>query len=56
MIDSAWDMQHEFGTSAPATSEQTILTRYLPLVKRAASHLRSQVTAAFDQEDMEQVA
>ncbi|WP_438839199.1 lateral flagellar system RNA polymerase sigma factor LafS [Aeromonas veronii] len=35
--------------------EPAILARYLPLVKRAASHLRSQVSACFDQEDMEQV-
>ncbi len=35
--------------------EQAVLTRYLPLVKRAACHLRSQVSACFDQEDMEQV-
>ncbi|MGL5948976.1 MAG: lateral flagellar system RNA polymerase sigma factor LafS [Aeromonas sp.] len=36
-------------------SEQEVLTRYLPLVKRAAAHLRSQVSASFDREDMEQV-
>lgn len=38
-----------------AITEQVILQRYLPLVKRAASHLRSQVCACFDQDDMEQI-
>jgi RNA polymerase sigma factor for flagellar operon FliA len=55
MIDVDWDAPHEFTSSPPRTGEQAILTRYLPLVKRAASHLRSQVSACFDQEDMEQV-
>ncbi|WP_033138145.1 lateral flagellar system RNA polymerase sigma factor LafS [Aeromonas finlandensis] len=56
MTDSAWKSQ-EFVDSPPIprTGEQAILTRYLPLVKRAACHLRSQVSACFDQEDMEQV-
>ena len=35
--------------------EQALLRRYLPLVKRAASHLRSQVSASFSREDLEQV-
>lgn len=39
---------------APAR-EQALLRQYLPLVKRAASHLRSQVSASFDREDLEQV-
>ncbi|MGL5976724.1 MAG: lateral flagellar system RNA polymerase sigma factor LafS [Aeromonas sobria] len=39
----------------PRMGEQAVITRYLPLVKRAACHLRSQVSACFDQEDMEQV-
>ncbi|MFQ1965901.1 lateral flagellar system RNA polymerase sigma factor LafS [Aeromonas veronii] len=57
MTDSAWDSQQEFADTPtiPRTGEQAILTRYLPLVKRAACHLRSQVSACFDQEDMEQV-
>ncbi|WP_421327994.1 lateral flagellar system RNA polymerase sigma factor LafS [Aeromonas veronii] len=57
MTDSAWDAQQEFADTPtiPRTGEQAILTRYLPLVKRAACHLRSQVSACFDQEDMEQV-
>ncbi|GJC05008.1 lateral flagellar system RNA polymerase sigma factor LafS [Aeromonas hydrophila] len=55
MTDVDWDSPHEFSASPPRTGEQAILTRYLPLVKRAASHLRSQVSACFDQEDMEQV-
>jgi RNA polymerase sigma factor for flagellar operon FliA len=57
MTDSAWDSQQKFADTPtiPRTGEQAILTRYLPLVKRAACHLRSQVSACFDQEDMEQV-
>ncbi|WOX52105.1 lateral flagellar system RNA polymerase sigma factor LafS [Aeromonas sp. CD] len=55
MTDVDWDTPHKFSASPPRTGEQAILTRYLPLVKRAASHLRSQVSACFDQEDMEQV-
>lgn len=55
MMDADWDTPPEFATSPSRTGEQAILTRYLPLVKRAASHLRSQVSASFDQEDMEQV-
>lgn len=57
MTDSAWDSQQEFADTPtiPRTGEQAILTRYLPLVKRAACHLRSQVSACFDQEDMEQI-
>lgn len=55
MMNTDWDTPPEFATSPPRTGEQAILTRYLPLVKRAASHLRSQVSACFDQEDMEQV-
>lgn len=57
MTDSAWDAQQEFADTPqlPRTGEPAILVRYLPLVKRAASHLRSQVSACFDQEDMEQV-
>ncbi len=57
MTDSAWDSQQEFADTPtiPRTGEQAILTRYLPLVKRAACHLRSQVSACFDLEDMEQV-
>jgi RNA polymerase sigma factor for flagellar operon FliA len=55
MMDSDWDTPCELATSPPRTGEHAILTRYLPLVKRAASHLRSQVCACFDQEDMEQV-
>ncbi|MGL4777150.1 MAG: lateral flagellar system RNA polymerase sigma factor LafS [Aeromonas veronii] len=57
MTDSVWDAQQEFADTPqlPRTGEPAILTRYLPLVKRAASHLRSQVSACFDQEDMEQV-
>ncbi|MBW3777641.1 FliA/WhiG family RNA polymerase sigma factor [Aeromonas veronii] len=57
MTDSVWDAQQEFADTPqlPRTGEPTILARYLPLVKRAASHLRSQVSACFDQEDMEQV-
>jgi len=55
MMDTDWDTPCELATSPPRTGEQAILTRYLPLVKRAASHLRSQVSACFDQEDMEQV-
>lgn len=55
MMDIDWDSPQEFVSSPPRTGEQAILTRYLPLVKRAASHLRSQVSACFDQEDMEQV-
>ena len=35
--------------------EQALLRRYLPLVKGAASHLRSQVSASFSREDLEQV-
>ncbi|MDO2948371.1 lateral flagellar system RNA polymerase sigma factor LafS [Aeromonas simiae] len=35
--------------------ESEVLQRYLPLVKRVASHLRSQVSAGFDRDDMEQV-
>ena len=57
MTDSVWDAQQEFADTPqlPRTGEPAILARYLPLVKRAASHLRSQVSACFDQEDMEQV-
>ncbi|MFP7410501.1 lateral flagellar system RNA polymerase sigma factor LafS [Aeromonas veronii] len=57
MTDSVWDAQQEFVDTPqlPRTGEPDILARYLPLVKRAASHLRSQVSACFDQEDMEQV-
>ncbi|WP_279488486.1 lateral flagellar system RNA polymerase sigma factor LafS [Aeromonas veronii] len=57
MTDSVWDAQQEFADTPqlPRTGESAILARYLPLVKRAASHLRSQVSACFDQEDMEQV-
>ena len=35
--------------------ETRLLTKYAYLVKRACSHLRSQVSADFDQEDFEQV-
>ena len=55
MMDAGWDTPCELTASAPRTGEQVILSRYLPLVKRAATHLRSQVSASFDQEDMEQV-
>ena len=55
MMDAGWDTPCELTASAPRTGEQAILSRYLPLVKRAATHLRSQVSASFDQEDMEQV-
>nr|WP_139463621.1 lateral flagellar system RNA polymerase sigma factor LafS [Aeromonas veronii] len=57
MTDSVWDAQQEFADTPqlPRMGEPAILARYLPLVKRAASHLRSQVSACFDQEDMEQV-
>ncbi|WP_404837255.1 lateral flagellar system RNA polymerase sigma factor LafS [Aeromonas media] len=55
MMDAGWDTPCELTSSPLRTGEQAILTRYLPLVKRAATHLRSQVSACFDQEDMEQV-
>ncbi|MGY6039654.1 lateral flagellar system RNA polymerase sigma factor LafS [Aeromonas sp. AE23HZ002T15] len=55
MMDAGWDTHDDLTVSPPRTGEQAILTRYLSLVKRAASHLRSQVSASFDQEDMEQV-
>jgi RNA polymerase sigma factor for flagellar operon FliA len=57
MTDSTWSTQQEFADTPtrPRTNEQAILVRYLPLVKRAACHLRSQVSACFAQEDMEQV-
>lgn len=55
MMDAGWDTPCELTASAPRTGEQVILSRYLPLVKRAATHLRSQVSTSFDQEDMEQV-
>lgn len=55
MIDVGWDTHDDLAVSPPSTGEQAILIRYLSLVKRAASHLRSQVSASFDQEDMEQV-
>ncbi|MFM5868296.1 lateral flagellar system RNA polymerase sigma factor LafS [Aeromonas caviae] len=55
MMDAGWDTPCELTASAPRTGEQVILSRYLSLVKRAATHLRSQVSASFDQEDMEQV-
>lgn len=35
--------------------EQALMLRYLPLVKRAATHLRSQISATFCREDLEQV-
>ncbi|EKE73991.1 LafS [Gallaecimonas xiamenensis 3-C-1] len=38
-----------------ATNEALLLRRYAHLVKRACGHLRSQVSAAFCQEDFEQV-
>lgn len=44
--------------AAPAGSprnEQALMLRYLPLVKRAARHLQSQVVAVFSREDLEQV-
>ncbi|MGY3858223.1 lateral flagellar system RNA polymerase sigma factor LafS [Aeromonas intestinalis] len=55
MMDVGWDTHDDHAVSPPRTGEQAILIRYLSLVKRAASHLRSQVSASFDQEDMEQV-
>lgn len=44
--------------AAPARhpqDEQALLMRYLPLVKRAVAHLRSQVLPTFSREDLEQV-
>ncbi|WKE66546.1 FliA/WhiG family RNA polymerase sigma factor [Gallaecimonas kandeliae] len=38
-----------------ANDEAQLLRRYAHLVKRACAHLRSQVSAAFNQEDFEQV-
>jgi RNA polymerase sigma factor for flagellar operon FliA len=46
--DSLYEPAHREG-------EQDILLRYLPLVKRVVSHLRSQVSSTFDRDDMEQV-
>ena len=54
-MDTGWDTPCDLAACAPRTGEQAILSRYLPLVKRAAAHLRSQVSASFDREDMEQV-
>lgn len=53
---SEWD-NPDLGPAMPMNplQEQRCLQRYLPLVKRAAAHLRSQVSASFDREDMEQV-
>jgi RNA polymerase sigma factor, FliA/WhiG family len=52
-----WEFQDD-PCPAPVLSparEQALLCAYLPLVKRAASHLRSQVSATFAREDLEQV-
>lgn len=35
--------------------EQALMKQYLPLVKRAAGHLRSQVSASFGRDDLEQI-
>lgn len=55
MSHSEWEQPDAFAAKRPIFGEHAILMRYLPLVKRAASHLRSQVSASFDQDDMEQV-
>jgi len=54
--DIAMDCAQAYG-AAPgnAQNEQALLLRYLPLVKRAARHLQSQVGAVFSREDLEQV-
>lgn len=50
---NAWAMAAE--TEEPALDENRLLRRYAYLVKRACSHLRSQVSAGFSMEDFEQV-
>ncbi|KUE80675.1 lateral flagellar system RNA polymerase sigma factor LafS [Aeromonas schubertii] len=53
-MDALWAEEREYRTSAQQ-GEAEVLRRFLPLVKRAAGHLRSQVSVTFDREDMEQV-
>ncbi|MDX9875055.1 MAG: FliA/WhiG family RNA polymerase sigma factor [Spongiibacteraceae bacterium] len=43
------------GYRAAAVDENALLLRYAPLVKRAAAHLRSQISTVFAAEDFEQV-
>lgn len=50
---NAWAMAPE--SENQALDENRVLSRYAYLVKRACSHLRSQVSASFSMEDFEQV-
>lgn len=50
---NAWAMAAE--AEVPALDENRLLCRYAYLVKRACGHLRSQVSAGFSMEDLEQV-